>query len=155
VRTRPGYYAVVDPFGSPDVDRTFSLAMQPGVPPSTALVMQARVLPPDTPNKATQIDFLVDVHDLQFLTSADHRRQPNLMFVAAAWDEQGKAQGSVSGTYQQILQPSDVQVLLRTGLRLQHQLPLKPGNYQLRLGLVDRLSGKMGTIDVPLTVGPS
>jgi VWFA-related protein len=155
VRTRPGYYAVKDPFGSPDVDRTFSLAMQPTVPPSTALVMQARVLPPDTANKATQIDFLVDIHDLQFLMSADHRRQPNLMFVAAAWDEQGKAQGSVSGTYQEILQPSDVQVLLRTGLRLQHQLPLKPGNYQLRLGLVDRLSGKMGTIDVPLTVGPS
>jgi VWFA-related protein len=155
VRTRPGYYAVKDPFGSPDVDRTFSLAMQPGVPPSTSLVMQARVLPPDTPNKATQIDFLVDVHDLQFLMSADHRRQPNLMFVAAAWDEQGKAQGSVVGNYQQILQPADVQVLLHTGLRLQHQLALKPGNYQLRLGLVDRLSGKMGTIDVPLKVGPS
>jgi VWFA-related protein len=155
VRTRPGYYAVKDPFGSPDVDRTFSLAMQPGVPPSTSLVMQARVLPPDTANKATQIDFLVDVHDLQFLMSADHRRQPNLMFVAAAWDEQGKAQGSVVGNYRQILQPADVQVLLHTGLRLQHQLSLKPGNYQLRLGLVDRLSGKMGTIDVPLKVGPS
>jgi VWFA-related protein len=155
VRTRPGYYAVKDPFGSPDVDRTFSLAMQPGVPPSTSLVMQARVLAPETPDKATQIDFLVDVHDLQFLMSADHRRQPNLMFVAAAWDEKGNARGSVSGTYQQILQPADVQVLLRTGLRLQHQLPLKPGTYQLRLGLVDRLSGKMGTIDVPLKVGPS
>ncbi len=155
VRCRPGYYAVADPFGSPDVDRTFSLAMQPGVPPSTALVMQARVLPPDAPGKATQIDFLVDIHDLQFLTSADHRQQPNLMFVAAAWDEQGKPQGSVAGNYYQILHPADLQVLLRTGLRLQQQLPLKPGNYQLRLGLVDRLSGKMGTIDVPLTVGPS
>jgi VWFA-related protein len=155
VRCRPGYYAVVDPFGSPDVDHTFSLAMQPGVPPSTALVMQARVLPPDAPGKPTQIDFLVDVHDLQFLTAADQRRQANLMFVAAAWDEKGNAQGSVSGTYRQVLQPADLQVLLRTGLRLQEQLPLKPGNYQLRLGLVDRLSGKMGTIEVPLKVGPS
>lgn len=155
VRCRPGYYAVKEPFGTPDVDRTFSLAMQPGVPPSTSLVMQARVLPPETPDKATQIDFLVDVHDLQFLMSADHRRQPNLMFVAAAWDENGNARGSVSGTYQQILQPADVQELIRTGLRLQQQFPLKPGNYQLRLGLVDRLSGKMGTIDVPLKVGPS
>ena len=155
LRTRPGYYAVKDPFGSPDVDRSFSLAMQPGVPPSTSLVMQARVLPPETPDKATQIDFLVDVRDLQFLMSGDQRRQPNLMFVAAAWDEKGNARGSVTGTYQQILQPADVQVLLRTGLRLQHQLALKPGNYQLRLGLVDRLSGKMGTIDVALKVGPS
>ncbi len=155
IRTRPGYYAVKDPFGSPDIDRTFSLAMQPSVPASTSLVMQARVRPPETSDKATQIDFLVDVHDLQFLMSADHRRQPNLMFVAAAWDEKGNARGSVSAIYQQILQPADVQVLLRTGLRLQHHLSLKPGNYQLRLGLVDRLSGKMGTIDVPLKVGPS
>jgi VWFA-related protein len=155
VRTRPGYYAVKDPFGSADVDRTFSLAMQPSVPPSTALVMQARVLPPAAPENETQIDFLVDVRDLQFLISADQRRQPNLMFVTAAWDERGNAQGSVSGTYQQILQPADVQVLLRTGLRLQQQLSLKPGHYQLRLGLVDRMSGKIGTIDVPLTVKPS
>lgn len=155
VRCRPGYYAVKDPFGSPDIDHTFSLAMQPGVPPSTSLVMQARVLTADSPDKATQIDFLVDIHDLQFLMSADHRRQPNIMFVAAAWDDKGNARGSVSQTYQQILQPADIRVLLRTGLRLQEQLPLKPGNYQLRLGLVDRLSGKMGTIDVPLTVGPS
>jgi hypothetical protein len=113
------------------------------------------VLPPDAPGKATQIDFLIDVHDLQFLMSPDQRRQPNLMFVAAAWDEKGNAEGSVSGTYQQILQPTDVQVLLHTGLRLQQQLLLKPGKYQLRLGLVDRLSGKMGTIDVPLTVKPT
>ncbi len=155
VRCRPGYYAVAEPFGSPDVDRTFSLAMQPGVPPSTALVIQARVHPPDEPGKATQIDFLVDMHDLQFLMSDDLRRQPNLMFVAAAWDEKGKAQGSAVGSYHAILQPAEVQTLLRTGLRLQQQLPLKPGTYQLRLGLVDRLSGKMGTIDVPLRLGPS
>ena len=155
VQCRPGYYAVADPFGAPDIDRTFSLAMQPGVPQSTALVIQARVLPPDAPGKAATIDFLVDVHDLQFLMSPDRRRQPNLMFVAAAWDESGKAQGSVSGTYQQILQPADLQVLTRTGLRLQQQLSLKPGTYQLRVGVVDRLSGRMGTIDVPLRVGPS
>ena len=155
VRCRPGYFAVKDPFGSPDVDRVFSVAMQPGVPQSTTLVIQARVLPPDTPDKATVIDTLIDVRDLQFLMSADHRRQPSLMYVAAAWDENGKAQGSVSGTFQQILQPKDIQVLLRTGLRLQQALALKPGSYQLRVGVVDRLSGKMGTIDVPLKVGPS
>ena len=155
VQCRPGYLAVADPFGSPDIDRTFSVAMQPGVPPSTALIIKARVLPPDGPGKATQVDFLVDVHDLSFLSSEDHRQQPNLMFVSAAWDTQGKAQGSVSGNYRQILQPADMETLRRTGLRLQQQLPLKPGNYQLRLGVVDRHSGRIGTIDVPLKVDPS
>src|SRR6202008_2357663 len=99
------------------------------VPPSTALVIQARVVPPKQGATTALIDFLVDVHDLQFLMSAYHRRQPNLMFVSSAWDDKGKAQGSVTGTYRQILQPADVQELIRTGLRLQQELPLKPGNY--------------------------
>ncbi len=154
VQCRPGYYAVPDPFSSPDIDRTFSLAMQPDVPPSTALIIQARVLPPDAPDKAVQVDFLVDVHDLKLLQSADRRVQPNLMFVSAAWDKDGKPQGNAVGSYHQILHPAELQTLMRTGLRLQQQLQLKPGTYQVKVGVVDRLSGKIGTIDVPLTVGP-
>ncbi|MBV8282464.1 MAG: hypothetical protein JO347_10445, partial [Candidatus Eremiobacteraeota bacterium] len=78
----------------------------------------------------------------------------NVVFVSAAWDADGRPKGSVSGSYQQMLQASEMQVLERTGLRLQQQLPLKPGTYQLRIGVVDRLSGKIGTIDIPLTVNP-
>ena len=152
VQCRPGYYAVADPFVTPDVDRVFSLAMQPDVPPSTALIIQARVLAPDVPDKAVQVDFLIDVHDLAFLQSADHREQPDIMFVSAAWDSEGKAQGSAVGNYRHILHPAELQVLMKTGLRLQQQLPLKPGSYQLKVGIVDRLSGKIGTIDVPLAI---
>ncbi len=152
VRCRPGYYAVKEPFGSTNIDHTFALAMQPGVPASTALVMQARVLPPDASSRAVQIDFLLDIHDLTFSQSADHRQRPDLMFVAAAWSKEGKAQGSVAGTYQQVLDAAALKNLARTGLRLQEQLVLDPGTYDLRLGVVDRLSGKIGTIDVPLTV---
>jgi hypothetical protein len=63
---RPGYYAVADPFGPPDIDRAFPLTMQPDVPPSSALIIQARVLPPEAPAKAAIIDFLVGMHDLAF-----------------------------------------------------------------------------------------
>ena len=152
VQCRPGYYAVKEPFGSTNIDHSFSVAMQPGVPPSTALVIQARVLPPDAAGQATQVDFLLDVHDLSFLHASDGRQKPDLMFVAAAWSKEGKAQGSVSGTYQQVLDPAAVKNLARTGLRLQERLALNPGSYDLRLGVVDRLSGKIGTIDVPLTI---
>ena len=152
VQCRPGYYAVKEPFGATDIDRTFALAMQPGMPPSTALVMQARVLPSDEPARATQIDFLLDVHDLAFLHSQDGLVKPDLMVVAAVWDGAGKPQGSVSATYKQLLNTEAMQTLMRTGLRLQQQLQLNPGTYDLRLGVVDRLSGKMGTIDMPLTI---
>ena len=152
VQSRPGYYAVRDPLGSADIDRTFSLAMQPAAPPSTTLIMKARVLPPEEPGAATQIDFLLDVHDLSYTESPDHRQTPDVTFVAAAWDAKGKPCGSVVATYRQTLEPAQLQSLLRTGLQLREEMQLKPGDYQLRLGVVDRLSGKIGTLDVPLKV---
>lgn len=152
VQSRPGYYAVPDPFGSPDVDRAFSLAMQPAVPPSTALIIKAQVLPPDVPSKPASVDVLVDLHDLTFVQSDDHHEMPDLMFVAAAWDPQGKPGGSVTGNFHQALDGQILQTLMHSGLRLHQELQLKPGTYQLRVGVVDRLSGKIGTLDVPLKV---
>lgn len=152
IQCRPGYYAVADPFGTPDIDRSFSLAMQPSVPPSTSLVIKAQVLPPDTPDKPAQIDFLVDVHDLTLLESADHRDLADVMFVTSVWTNDGKPGGSVSGSFRQAMEASTLKSLMKSGLRIHQEVQLKPGNYQLRLGVVDRLSGRMGTIDVPLQV---
>jgi hypothetical protein len=154
VQCRPGYYAVVDPFGSPDIDRSFSLAMQSSAPPATSLIIKAQVLPPEEPDKAAQIDFLVDVHDLTLLQSANDRDLADVMFVTSAWTSDGKPGGSVSGTFRQAMEATTVKTLMRTGLRVHQEIQLKPGMYQLRLGVVDRLSGKMGTIDVPLKVEP-
>ena len=152
VECRPGYYAVPDPLVSPDINRTFSLAMQPSAPASTTLIMKARVLPPEEAERATRIDFLVDVHDLSFTDSGDHKRIPDVMFVAAAWDANEKPHGSVAATYRQALSESQLESLARTGLQLHEEILLKPGTYRLRLGVVDRLSGKIGTLEVPLTV---
>jgi VWFA-related protein len=152
VRCRPGYYAVADPFGTPDIDRSFSLAMQPSVPPSTSLVIKAQVLPPEGPEKGAQIDYLIDVHDLTLLQSSDHRDIADVMFVASAWTGDGKPSGSVTGSFRQALEAGTLNSLMRSGLRLHQEMQLPPGTYQLRLGVVDRLSGKMGTLDVPLKV---
>jgi hypothetical protein len=48
IQCLPGYYAVADPLGSPDLNQTFSLMMQPSSPPSTTLIIKARVIPPDS-----------------------------------------------------------------------------------------------------------
>jgi hypothetical protein len=37
-------------------------------------------------------------------------------------------------------------------VQLHQEMMLKPGSYQLRLGVMDRLSGRIGTLDVPLTI---
>lgn len=154
IQCRPGYYAVPDPLGSPDLSKTFSLMMQPSSPPSTTLIIKARVLPPDTQTGATRIDYLVDVHDLSFNQSADHRQTPDVMFVAAAWDTAGSPKGNVAASFHLPLNAAQFDVLAQTGLQIHQEMTLKPGTYQLRLGVLDQLSGKMGTLDVPLSVEP-
>jgi hypothetical protein len=53
------------------------------------------------------------------------------------------------------LRPEAYQEVMRTGLPFHQELDLKPGSYTLRLGVLDRGSQKIGTVDVPLTVGGS
>ena len=155
VQCRPGYYAVSEPLRSPSVDESFKLAMQPNVPNSTTLIFKGRVRPAESQEKKTQIDFLVDVHDLSLTQSADGRSQANVLFVAIVRDAKGQPVTSDVATYQQLLSKPQLQSLLRTGLQLHQEIALNPGTYALRLGVVDRFSGKIGTLDVPLQVGPS
>lgn len=150
---RSGYYGVLDPLGTKeDPSRVVAIAMQPTVPTSTQLIMKARVVPPEESGKATGVDMLVDMHDLAFTEGEDKKKTPQVQFVAIAWDNKGKQVASFSEGYHPPLSPEQMQSLLQTGLQFHQDMMLKPGSYQLRLGVMDRLSGRIGTLDVPLTI---
>lgn len=42
--------------------------------------------------------------------------------------------------------------MLTSGIPAHQELELKPGKYRLRLGVIDRATNKIGTLDVPLTI---
>ena len=44
--------------------------------------------------------------------------------------------------------------MLNTGVPAHQELTLKPGTYKLRLGVMDYTSSKIGTLEIPVTVGP-
>ena len=151
---RSGYYATPDTFDSrKDAGRTVAMAMQPTVPTATQLIMKARVVPGRITGEASKIDILIDVHDLS-LTEEKELKTPEVQFVAVAWDAGGKQCASFSQAFNSALPPTQLESLLRTGLQLHQEMLLKPGSYQVRLGVMDRLSGRIGTLDVPLTIGP-
>jgi hypothetical protein len=41
---------------------------------------------------------------------------------------------------------------MQTGFPAHQELELKPGTYTLRLGVIDRGSQKIGTVDLPITI---
>jgi VWFA-related protein len=152
---RSGYFAVADPLSSgKDSEQALNLSVQPFVPPSTALLMKAQVVPPAKESESTSIDVLLDPHDLAF-TDVDKQKALALRFLIVAWDEKGKNCGSLMGNFDPQFQPAAFDKIMKTGIQVHQNLTLKSGTYLLRVGVADRNSGIIGTLDVPLTIPPA
>jgi len=150
---RSGYYAVRQPRASSEArDQAATLAMQPEAPPSTQLIMKSRVVPPKDGSQPAAIDILVDLHGLVLTTDERQQKVPDVQFMGVAWDEHGRAAATFSETVHRPLSAAELQSFLRTGLQIHRELALKPGTYQLRLGVMDRTADRIGTLDVPLVI---
>ena len=150
---RPGYYPT-PPHDSVKQSgaHMLAVAMQPGLPQSTMLLLTARVLPPDATSKAVRIDYRIDLGGVNFTDTADNQKRALLDCMAVALDGKGNIAGQVANTMDATLRPQEFQDLQRTGLPLHQELVLMPGTYDLRVGVLDRASQRIGTLYVPLVV---
>jgi VWFA-related protein len=151
---RHGYYAVpTQPYTGDRATAAMAIAMKFSVPDFTMLLLKTQVLPPDANHKTVRIDYAVDAHDIAFSDGTDQRKLASIDFVATAWDKDLTLVSHKTDTMDATLRPQAYQEVLSTGLPFHQELDLKPGTYVLRLGVLDRGSQKIGTVDVPLTVG--
>ena len=149
---RRGYYGLSDDPSPVDTARRMMIAeMQPGVPESTMLLLRCKVVPDNATGKVN-IDYGVYAPDIVF--TGDPLKHAQLEFVAVAWDKDQKPVGNVSETMDLDLKPETFQKIQNTGVPAHEELPLKPGSYRIRLGVMDYTSSKIGTLEIPVTVGP-
>ncbi len=150
---RRGYYAVpTRPYTGDKMAASMAMAMKFSVPELTMVYLKAQVLPPDAEHKAVRIDYAVNAHDLVFADGTDQRKYASIDFVATAWDKDSKLVTHTADTMNATLRPEVFDQVMKTGLPFHQELELKPGKYLLRLGVLDRGSQKIGTVDVPLTI---
>ncbi len=150
---RRGYYALADEEVKGDVaTKLLAAALQPTTPESTMLLIRAQVLPPDSSSKNVRIDYAVAPGDVAFVDTEDGRKKVVLDFMAIAIDENGKDTALVANTLQGNLPMETYKAMQRSGIPAHQELELKAGKYRLRLGVIDRVTNKIGTLDVPLTV---
>jgi hypothetical protein len=148
---RQGYYATRDDPGPADTAHRMLVAeMQPGVPESTMLLLRVKVAAAEQVSDNVSIDYGVYAADLAF--SGDAIKHARLEFVAVAWDRDNKPAGNVSQTMELDLRPETFKQMQNTGVPAHQYLTLKAGQYKLRLGVMDYASGKIGTLEVPVTV---
>jgi hypothetical protein len=150
---RPGYYpsASQDSLKQSGAHR-LAAAMLPGLPQSTMLLVTLRVAPPDSTSKAVRIDYSIDFGGIDFNDTANSGKRAVLDCMALALDQHGNVAGQVANTMDATLGPQEFIRFQQTGLPVHQELALPPGNYDLRVGVLDRVSQRIGTVDVPLLV---
>ena len=127
-------------------------ALQPGMPPSTAVFFTAKVIPPDAENKDARIAYVVNPNTVTFTDIANNKKRVVLDCLAIAYDTVGKEVAHASDTLDGTINESAYETVLTHGVPAQQQISLRPGSYNLRLGVMDRVSQQIGTLDVPLVV---
>ncbi len=151
---RRGYYGVAErEIDAKEAGRLLVSTLALVVPPSSMILLRVQVLPPDADHKRTRIDYAVDANDVSFSETPEHRKRAVLDFMTAAWSPDHKLAGQVADTMETEIRPEVFQQAVKTGLPMHQELDLKPGSYTLRLGVIDRATQRVGTVDVPLTVG--
>jgi len=149
---RRGYYS--EPESGTPATGTAALqgALRPGMPPATMLLFHASVKPPDATHKTVQIDYVVNGSNVSLSDGANGARRILIDFLAVAFDKDGKEVAHAADTLDGTLPASAVEAQLRRGLPANQELALKPGVYTLRVGVQDRVSQRIGTVNIPLVV---
>jgi VWFA-related protein len=158
---RRGYFAFPDEVTNQDTADELNAALQPGAPQSTLLVIKSDLELPNAKNPDVLVDTTVDPSGIDFSTDAAGVRHGRLLVLLVALNDSTNGKPAVqvdsppqtSGSLHLDFGPSEYQSILKTGIRFGLKLPLKPGNYRLRLGVSDMNNHRLGTLDMPVTIG--
>jgi VWFA-related protein len=159
LRYRQGYYAVdpsILPGTKKEVKQTsidFAQALDPDLPVSTGLLFQAKVVPPSaaTQNKVL-VRFAVDPRTIAFDKKEDGLEHAEVSCIAWAFPVKGKPIGSGGGTVNAKLDAETLKKVMQAALPCNQSVDLVPGNYMLRLGVIDQLSKRIGALTAWVTV---
>ncbi len=150
---RKGYYALPEQPANNSL-ASFASAMRIEAPPSTQLVIRAT--PPSIAAGALRMNIKVDPRGVGFTLDDSGDRRARLQVMLIAYPIQGDGTLAQNNNLLKLgLTQADYHSLLTSGIPFQQALPLKPGRYAVRLGIVDLGSGRIGTLTLPFTMPAS
>jgi hypothetical protein len=148
------------------------LAMGRAMPTSTDLLFDVQVKPSDEPAKPSDppvfgvldaklngkpltrygFQYVLPGRQIAFTDGPNGIRKGSLEFDLAAYDADGKLVTSLGQSINLPLTADQAQQLAKGPFRFFQQLDLPPGQLFLRIGILDRTSNKVGTLEIPVTV---
>jgi VWFA-related protein len=172
---RPGYYAVeptVDARGKKiEVVTPMQSAMMRGGIDSTQVLFKVKVtqapgtemtLPvgntPDArrmkpPYRHLSLSYVIDVHGIDFTVTPDGNYRGDFEYTTMVYNADGdEVMNSVTRTVSPILVPAVYQSMLRGGANAHQEIDVPAtGEYFLRIGVHDLGSGRVGSIEIPVS----
>jgi hypothetical protein len=167
---------------SKDATTGFGLAaMQHDAPQSRQLLFEARVVPigkpmlqqdphavhspkkkrgpqPDSHPAAPiemqryQIDYAITASQLRFDPAPDGLEHGAMNFMVASFDPDGSARSSIASHVKGDLNPETYRDVVTGGFRLHQEVNVPVAAATLRMGVQDAISGRIGTVEIPLPV---
>ena len=149
---RRGYYSEPEVANPQTGLAALQGALQPGMPPSTMLFFTAAVKAPEPNRKTVQISYLINGSNVTLTDAANGGKHIVIDCMAIAFDKEGKEVAHASDTLDGTLPASAMEAQLTRGLPATQELELKPGMYNVRVGVQDRASQRIGTVSIPVLV---
>jgi VWFA-related protein len=159
LRYRIGYFAVdtaaFAKLNPKQQDQEFDDALSLNVPISTALPFQALVMPPSakTQNKMI-VNYHVDPHALSFEASNDGLQAVNMECAVRVFPKKNLDMPIATEAQKMggALNADAYAKIMKGFFPCRDQLALQPGDYLLRLGVRDNVTGLIGTANASLTI---
>lgn len=144
---RRGYYAIDLPTKPPTLDE-FTVALRKGAAPSTGVLFSTKL---KKANDSLVLNYVVDIHTLQFSIEADGRQGAGLDCAVVEYDSAGTMLGTSEIHVDGKVKPGQWTRLEQTGFPAQQVVPLAPGTASLTVGIRDHSSGEFGNMEIALT----
>lgn len=149
---RRGYYSTPQKTTQAEGTAALQGALQPGMPPATMLYVMASVEPPKAKQKTVKINYIISPNNVTFSDLPENKKHVVVDCMALAFDKDGKEVAHASDTLDGAIPMAAYQAVMKQGLPANQELELKSGTYNLRLGVMDRATQQIGTVDVPLEI---
>jgi hypothetical protein len=153
---RQGYYAVdaTKPPAPNKLKQDIGMALMRQSPISTGVIVQAAVVE-RKPDGTARVAYGLDPPQLHLRDADNNPTATSFAFAVVGWNKQGKVDGEGLETWTLPADAAAVAKLEKEGWIHVQTVKLPPDATQIRVAVQDQTSGKIGTVDIPLTPPPS
>ncbi len=150
---RRGYYSIPQPVAAGAVGTAaLRTALQPGMPPATSMLLTASIELPDAARKDVKINYIIDSNSVDFADVPGNKKRAQVDCMAIAFDSSGMEVAHASDTLDATIPANLYSTVMTYGLPAHQLISLPPGKYNVRIGVMDRTTQQIGTVDAPLMV---